>query len=151
MNKTRLEIIKNDPITDDVPISKENIDYKTFLVLDGEKEIFIFRMYLLSNSYKEEHMYPLYVNYELGDIYMFPDYRGKGLSKLLLGIFMRYVRPGDKIILWVLGNNAPAIKLYEFFGFTKLAENVEREQKMREEYKWIKESDEIIFFVKHIL
>jgi len=151
MDKENLKIEENDPLTDDIPVSKEGVNYKTFLVSDNQNEVFIFRIYTLTNKYKEDYFYPLYVNYELGDIYMFPDYRGKGLSKILLNIFLNFVESGDKIILWVLSNNVPAIKLYHSIGFSKLAKNIEREKKVREEYKWIKDSDDILFFVKHII
>lgn len=151
MNDTIVKVEHNDPLTDDVPISKEGLNYKTILVIDNQEEVFLFRMYELTHSYKKEMNYPLYVDYELGDIYMFPKYRGKKLSKILLKIFYNFVESGDSVILWVLGNNTPAIKLYKSLGFKKLAKNVAREDKMRDEYKWIKDSDEIIFFVKHII
>lgn len=151
MSNANIKIEHNDPLTDDVPLSKENLNYRTFLFTDDGNDVFLFRMYTLSENYKEENYYPFYTDYELGDIYMFPDYRGQKLSKLLLSTFLKFVDPGDNIILWVLGNNVPAIKLYKSLGFKKLATNNVREEKIREKHKWIKDSDEIVFFMKYVV
>lgn len=60
----------------------------------------------------------------IGSIGLAPDFRGGGISKLILAAGMRYLRSAgaDYVRLEVDGNNAPAIRLYQSMGFQKAGE-----------------------------
>ena len=60
----------------------------------------------------------------IGSIGLAPEFRGGGISRLILAAGMRYLRSAgaDYIRLEVDGNNAPAIRLYQSMGFQKAGE-----------------------------
>ena len=60
----------------------------------------------------------------IGSIGLAPEFRGGGISKVILAAGMRYLRSAgaDYIRLEVDGDNAPAIRLYESMGFHKAGE-----------------------------
>ena len=60
----------------------------------------------------------------IGSIGLAPEFRGGGISRLILAAGMRYLRSAgaDYIRLEVDGNNAPAIRLYQSMGFQKTGE-----------------------------
>lgn len=59
---------------------------------------------------------------ELHKIAMIPNYRGRGLSKLLMDSLLRSAKCAgvSDIFLEVRAKNAPAIGLYEKYGFIRL-------------------------------
>ena len=60
----------------------------------------------------------------IGSIGLAPEFRGGGISKVILAAGMRYLRSAgaDYIRLEVDGSNAPAIRLYQSMGFQKAGE-----------------------------
>ena len=60
----------------------------------------------------------------IGSIGLAPEFRGGGISRLILAAGMRYLRSAgaDYIRLEVDGDNAPAIRLYQSMGFQKTGE-----------------------------
>ncbi len=60
----------------------------------------------------------------IGSIGLTPEFRGQGISKMILAAGMRYLRSAgaDYVRLEVDGDNAPAIRLYLSMGFQKTGE-----------------------------
>ena len=60
----------------------------------------------------------------IGSIGLVPEFRGQGVSKIILADGMQYLRSAgaDYVRLEVDGSNIPAIRLYQSFGFRKTGE-----------------------------
>ena len=110
---------------------------KTFVIHFNGNLMFICRLYYLSRQLKKDRDIPLDIDYELGDVFLFHEYRGKkdpNLNKkysticleTILNIAKSYgIR---KIILYTTDDNLKAINLYLKLGFniiqhTKKMEN----------------------------
>lgn len=91
--------------------NKENID-TIKIITDGNKDIGMYQAYPIDEG---EWWY-------LAEIYLIPDYRGKGIGSTLI---KKDVNSHDKLVLRVDPDNVKAIKLYKSLGFvvTKKEEN----------------------------
>jgi predicted GNAT family acetyltransferase len=60
---------------------------------------------------------------QIGGVYVLPEYRGRGIARILGASFSRSViSEGKKIVLFVKKNNAAAQKVYSSLGFTAIAD-----------------------------
>ena len=158
MNNYKIKIysLTKDKFINDIPQSftkyiSKYAQNKSFTceILFKNKTIFIARFYYLTKNYKKIRNYPENVKYELGDVYLYPEYQGiidKNINKKISSICMELILKNNKdnIILWVTKDNIPAIKLYEKFNFSKIKNSKKMEEWI---YKVFSKNNEWI--IKH--
>ena len=101
--------------------NKENID-TIKIITDGNKDIGMYQAYPID---EDEWWY-------LAEIYLIPDYRGKGIGSTLI---KKDINSHDKLVLRVDPDNVRAIELYESLGFVVTE---------KEENSWIMRLDKTI-------
>jgi len=121
----RLEALKNDPSAfgscyseeEKFPENKWRERIKNALfAMDGKKAVGTIVVFFENyNNLKHiAHIYGVYVK---------PDYRGKGVSKMLMGAALENIKSNKEIIKVKLEVNAkqkPAYELYKKYGFKKI-------------------------------
>ena len=85
-----------------------NIDEYIAVFLDGKKAGYY-------------HFYPSEGKMELDDLYIFPEFRSKGIGRAIIHKCIR--ESGSSIFLYVFAKNVRAIALYETLGF-KIVKNI---------------------------
>lgn len=101
-------------LVEDIPRNYTYADGRTFVVTDNDNNealVFICRFYRLTENVQHRMGYPKCYDYELGSVYMFEDYRGRGLARPILERILADVI--GNIILWTSSDNEIAIKLYD--------------------------------------
>ncbi len=79
---------------------------------------------------------------DLEDVLIVPDYRKRGQAKQLLGFMLNDLsdKGVNKILLEVRKSNAPAINLYEAFGFKVISKRKKYYQDGEDAFVMIKEN-----------
>lgn len=87
---------------------------RRYAVCDGEQVIG-----LLSAALPEEDEYARPEDYELHAIYMDPNAQGRGAGRFAMDFAFQKAKEAGKrrMVLWVLEDNAPAIRFYTSCGF----------------------------------
>lgn len=103
----------------------ENIDYEKVLKWVYKKiETCIEEYVAVSLEGKKVgyyHFYPSEGKMELDDLYIFPEFRSKGIGRAIIQKCIE--ESGSAIFLYVFARNVRAIALYEKLGFT-IVENI---------------------------
>ena len=101
-------------ITTTIPRMYKRSDGLTFVVTNDDKNdefIFISRIYYLTDNLQRKMAYPTCYDYELGSVFMFPEYRQQGLAKQFLKRILCDII--GNIILWTQHDNEVARHLYD--------------------------------------
>ena len=99
---------------------------KTFVIHFKGKLMFICRLYYLTHKLKKERYLPQYLEYELAEVYLAPEFRSKvdpnfnkKYSNICLEIVLNIAKSYgiNNIILYTTSDNLKAISLYLKLGF----------------------------------
>lgn len=105
-----------------------NIDYQylTFDILKWNTKIGEFNLSLQFDK-NEDGVYKIeYGNFDIGfhGFEIYDQYKSKGIGKFSFGKILEYIENNfskyRNIYLSVYSNNIPAIKIYEYYGFSKI-------------------------------
>tara|TARA_B100000315_G_scaffold51735_1_gene46157 strand:+ start:32 stop:526 length:495 start_codon:yes stop_codon:yes gene_type:complete len=138
----RLDALRVDPIAFGASHEEESkLSVKDWKNKFGKKERFIFLYY-----YDKKVVGMTRVSFELSEkirhianvyeVYVKPEYRGKGISSELMKFALKFIkskRKIKKISLYVSTSRLLALKLYKKFGF-KIVGELKREVKIRGKY-----------------
>lgn len=90
-------------------------DYRAFAIFEGERivaNVSVHRMDLIVNGRAR-------VGWQLGAVGVLPDYRGRGLQRLLMQHVLAQVSSSDVVLLFA---NEDALDFYPLFGFRQVTE-----------------------------
>ena len=109
-------------ITTSIPRMYKRSAGLTFVVTNDEKNneyVFVSRIYYLTDDLQRKMAYPKCYDYELGSVFMFPEYRSQGLASYFLKRILRDII--GNIILWTQHDNEVARHIYD--NLFKLVDN----------------------------
>lgn len=130
--------IQDDPYHQEIPLSY-NPNGKSIIVKNDKEHlpIAIARIYFNENRQFAE----------IGDLYVRPDYRNNGMGRSILDTTLKLSQKFvNKVWLWTVDDNIPAIKLYEKFKFKKF-DDQRLSEIIKKKNKWVGNKN-VIFFYK---